>query len=260
MFLCLGSLIVGIVIGGSIEAAIRHNRIHLIVMPYGEINVSPETGDVIDWVPYDQSKTLAIKFSHNQPCDLTSNNVCTIQPSIGPGVFLYSCAGSASCPDPGVGPASTTNPGGRTGKFPGMFDSLMLGIDHLFGFNQTQSHGENVAHSEGSGGALGSISVSASPQAMQALSARAPVEVYCDNHTTKAPPVSGKLGETIYWASDQPFTLTMSASICKESTSSPGVVQQCTLTNATPGASYTYTALELSCSAQASTPQNVTVQ
>jgi hypothetical protein len=266
MWLCLGALVLGIFIGGGIEAAAHHkNNIHLKVMPWGEVNISPEIGDTIDWTPFD-AKPLTVQFSGQQPCHLTNDNLCTIESTIGPGVYLYQCvgsAGSAKCPDPGVGPASTTNPtGGRIfGKLLEMFDGFMSGIDRFLGFAQTQIHSGDEARVETSGGT--SASMSAFTKETPAVSRQVPAQVSCDNqnHITLAPPVSGKLGgDPIYWTSDQPFSLAMSASICKENTSTPGIVQQCTLTNATPGGPYTYTATQTSCSAQPSAAQNVTVQ
>jgi hypothetical protein len=248
--LCLVSLAVGILIGGSIEAANHHNQVHLMVMPWGDVNVSPDVGDVIDWMPFDQSKTLTINFNHNNPpCDLTSNNICAIKSSIGPGVYLYDCSGTASCPDPGVGPGSSTSYVGH------LFDRLMVRTARVFGYSPIQSHRAKVATVR-----TGSEAAPGPPAAGGGASARGiPNDVYCESSTTKAPDVSGSLGQTIYWTSSQPFTLAMSAPICKEDTSKPNIVQQCTL-QAGGAPPYTYTALETSCSAQPSGAANITVR
>ncbi|HEY4010957.1 MAG TPA: hypothetical protein VGM11_12460 [Acidobacteriaceae bacterium] len=245
--LSLVAFAIGIVIGGSIEAAIHHNTIQLKVMPYGDVNVAPKVGDVIDWTPFDKSQTLNVQFTHEEkPCSLTTDNTCTITSQAGPGVYLYDCSGGAACPDPGIGPITTTNRSSLVVRLLEMFNSFVLTIDHFFGFTDDSAHRTQSVPT-----------ASGSPQAMHAS---APAEIYCSNNTTMAPAVSGAPNGTIYWTSPHPFTLTMDAAICKEKASDPNVVQQCTLTNVTAGQVSHYTALEQSCSNQPSASQTITVQ
>ncbi len=271
--LCLVSLLVGILVGGAIEAANHRNYIHLTVMPWGDVNVSPEVGDMIDWTPYGQ-KTLTIKFDQDSStlCDLTSNNICRVKPSVGPGVYLYECTGTANCPDPGVGPGSSTGAVRSIQLLLQLFDRIVVRIARFFGFSPIEDHRAKVAAlhlgaetAAGAPAATGAAAVGAiASQGLQALSSRAMVYgVKCDNssgsNVTVAPPVTGSLNKTIYWTSPEPFTLTMNGAVCQEAgISTPSIAQQCTLQSA--GASPTYTATESSCSATPSAAQPITIQ
>lgn len=255
---CLVSLIVGIFVGGAIEAANHRNYIHLTVMPWGDVNVSPEVGDMIDWLPYGQNKTsMTIKFNEDisNLCNLTSDNICHVLPSVEPGVYLYECTGSATCPDPGVGPGSSTGEAGTLQQLfqfvKRQFDRVVVRIARFFGFSPIEDHRAKMA-------------AVATPAAVGALSSRATVNgVSCDRSSgtgvTIAPPVTGSLNKPIYWTSPQPFTLTMNGAVCQENgISTPSIYQKCTLQSA--GASPTYTATESSCSATPSTAQPITIQ
>ena len=259
--LCLVALVVGILIGGSLEAPVPHNnQIHMQVLPWGKVDVMTQPGDIIDWTTFGDPSPPTIKFDE-VPCDSTGINPCTIMQGVGPGIYTYSCTGSASCPDPGVGPITTTGPNPtRFGEFLEKFNTLVLHIARFLDFDEASGFRTEIkspATPSASQRATGQTSGSTHPQGSLALSTSQPLRISCSdtNGPTIAPPVTGSQGQTIYWYASQNFTLTFDPGTCNETApEKPSPVQQCTLK-----ASGHYTAKEDTCSTS-SASQTITVQ
>jgi hypothetical protein len=275
--LCLCFLLVGILIGGCIEAASpRPNHIHMSVMSYGEVNVSPEVGDIIDWSPYDTSQSLTIHFSDflGAPCDeKTVSTTCTFNTNNGVYIFPYTCDGQANCPDPGVGPPGrqTFFFSGKPGAFSNfvsklvkLFDRFVLKIDHLLVLAPTPDYakGSPPPSAQNPQTAAGQAPTNPGSLPAQPIARVGPYGVKCDsgnNTVVQEPTISAKSGDMIIWVSgDHMFSLAMQNPICQESTSTPGISQQCTLTNVISGKKYSYKATANSCTA--STDYNIQVQ
>ena len=269
LVLCLCIFLIGILIGGCIDAACpRPNHIHMTVTSYGKVNVSPIDGDIIDWVPYDTTQTLTIQFDpfYGIPCDPGGDpNVCHYNPSQSASIAPYNCIGQATCPDPGVGPpgdsGSIIQKGLFTsfaGKVAKSFDNFALTIDRFLGFAPTPAGlkpspapaGQNPTAGQANGAASRSASIVG------------PDGVKCNDGTTvvQTPSLSANPGDTIVWLSGTStgkFTVALPA-ICTASTSTPALVQQCTLLANVGAGTYNYTATTQGCS-QSTAPYTVSV-
>lgn len=244
---CLVTLIIGIVIGGTIDARIHHNKVHLQVSPLGGLNVSPEVGDVIDWKSFGNAKGVTIHFEGQKvPCNLTNDNKCKIESSaVSDGFYLYTCNSGYGCSDPGVGPITTTGPGSLFGIVEA-FKSFLLSIKQFF-FSETNSRSTVSTGVAGSPGITG--------QGPKALPPPGPYQIDCTNGSTNTPPDAlGSLGKTIDWGGPQKFKLTMTNVTCTQSTSASNYAQHCTLASVGPPTPYTYTATVDGCSESASAP------
>ena len=248
MAISLCALVVGVLIGGCLDAAVpRPNHIHLTVMPYQEVNLSPQLNDVIDWVPFDRTKKLTIHFSDylGAPCkEGNLQNTCTFNDS-GVGVFPYNCDEDALCPDPGLGPRSKTGGGANRLKMK-VLDAityLFRKIDFFLGVLP-----EPAAVLPGE---AGGAPTTPPPAPSEATAPR--VQVKCDNsQSTAVNPVNivAKSNQSIYWIGSSPFTLSLDQSKCQGNTSTPSPVQQCKLIGGTAGQAFSYSITDTSCTTQ----------
>jgi plastocyanin len=277
MALCLCFLLVGILIGGCIEAASpRPNHIHMQVMSYGEVNVTPEVGDIIDWTPHDTSQSLTIHFSQflGAPCDEgNDSNTCTFNTLKGAYIFPYTCNGQANCPDPGVGPPGRQTffgfrkPGAFSNfvsKLVKFFDRFVLKIDHLLVLAPTPVYakGSPPLSAQNPHTAAGQAPTNPGSLPAQPIARVGPYGVTCDggnNTVVEQQTISAKSGDMIIWvSSNHTFSLAMQNPICQQSTSTADISQQCTLTNVISGNTYSYTATANSCTT--SINYNISVQ
>jgi hypothetical protein len=230
--ICLISVVIGVVVGGCIVAAApQPNHIFMKVMPYGDVNVAPEPGDIVEWSAYDgdPSQTLSINFQHDSPCtEANGSDSCTLQPDTDAGIFLYSCAGQATCPDPGVGPHCKGCPGGQVKrptlvkklvkKLVQTFEDVVLYIDRALGFITTEVHPSVLPEA------------SLAPATVRQV----PAQVYCNNGVTAVDPpnVGQSAGQSIYWVGKTAFTLDIPQAVCSGDTSTPSTLQQCKVVSA----------------------------
>ena len=259
--LCVVALVVGILIGGSLEATVvpNNNQITMEVMPYGDVNVTTHPGDTIGWRASGQKKLPTINFLGNgvTPCT-GANNPCTISSNPGNGIYLYDCTGNASCPDPGVGPITTSGPLTLFGEFIEKFNGVVRHIARVLGFFEASRFRTQTASatSGGSGEAP-------KPGVTQRPANRTSGEVACSSsNQTVAPTISVSPNGSILWASPNDFTITIiGATICNEDLSTQRIWQLCTLKNVASGQTYQYTATENACSAQHESAQaQITIQ
>jgi hypothetical protein len=255
--LCLCFLLIGIVIGGCIIAASPgHNRIHLTVMPNQALNVSPETGDLIDWVGYEKDVLPAITFSSatGRPCQ-EKNPASTCQfNDLSGGIFIYRCNGSALC-DPGIGPRSAT---GQQNRFIYFLSSIartlvavVFAIDRTLGFLPAPTATSPPARIF-------------APSAQAALlTARAPdydAAVGCGNPMVDPPNIDKTLSgnPVISWGGSSKFTLTIDPSVCSGDTSNPDFIQTCKLIGGKVDKPSTYTVNDDSCTNQKTATATIT--
>jgi hypothetical protein len=265
--LCLCFLLIGIVIGGCIIAALPgRNRIHLIVMPNQAVNVSPEVGDLINWVAFEQRNPPAIKFSSatGRPCEgdkpASTSSTCQFNDS-GEGMFIYSCRGSAIC-DPGIGPHSSTGGKKFTSFFSGItriLGAFVFAIDRALGFLPTPTATSPPAWV---------FARNAQSALLTAKSADYDVAVGCgadpkDPRTAVDPsPVTPILSghPDISWGGNSKFTLVIDQSVCSGTTSTPNIIQTCKLVGGTVGVPSTYTVNDDSCTNQKTATATITPQ
>jgi hypothetical protein len=252
--LCFCFLLIGIVIGGCLEAILRHNHILLTVMKDGEINLSPAVGDVVDWIAYDQGKMPAIQFAPlGSPCKGgISNNRCIISSVDSTDLLPYTCGAQTPC-DPGVGPACTTC-GGKSGFFwdlMRLFDVFVLKIDSLFATIPS-----GLPPTSASSPQIGAVSASPSttPHAPRASAIdRGYVTCAGAGQTTVTPQsITASNTDIIDWQSKNPFVITPATAICSTDVTKPSKEQACTLQNVNSGLTYTYTATAGACSVSSS--------
>ena len=181
-------------------------------MPYGDVNVIGSPGDKIEWRTPGSSNLPAINFLGATPCGPISNP-CTIKSNIGNGIYLYGCSGNASCPDPGVGPISTTAPLTLFGKFLKVFDAVVVDIAHSLDFFEASGFRMVLSSTNGS-------SNEAAKPAVARPAYRTSAEITCSGNTTIAPTVQVNSNGSILWASSNDnFTIAIVADkpICRES-------------------------------------------
>jgi hypothetical protein len=257
IFLCFCILLVGIVIGGCIIAALPgHNRIHLVVLPNQAVNVSPEVGDVIDWVAYGQQNPPAITFSSatGRPCqEVNSASTCQFNDSR-TGIFIYHCSGSANC-DPGVGPRSVT---GLHNIFIDLIartlGAFVFALDRTLGFLPTATTTSPSAEIFARGGQPALLTAGTPEVAVGCGDPRNPrtaVDPPNLNATLSGSPV-------ISWSGSSAFTILIDQSVCSGDTSKPDIIQSCKLVGGTVGTPSTYTVNDDSCTNQKSATATIT--
>jgi hypothetical protein len=272
--LCLCFLLVGIVIGGCLIALLPHsNLIHLTVLPNHAVNLSPEDGDLIDWVAYGRKPapaqtapnrpTITFTTASGSPCDKTAPAGTCLFNDPRPGIFTYHCSGSADC-DPGIGPKTTTGTHFNQGIFgyiltglARILGTLVFGIDRTFGFLPTPTE-------RGSSEKISAARVDAALQT--GGDPYTDASVGCGSNDT-ATVVSSNIsdpsniskpqGQNINWVGSDDFTLTIDTKICEGTTSTPGLFQNCKLVG-TPETVYRYTVTDSSCKNPTSTTYTIT--
>jgi hypothetical protein len=239
--LCVCFLIVGFLIGGCIGAGFpRPNHIHLIVMPYQEVNLAPEYGDILDWVPYNSKQSLSIQYTFEVPCAVgtTAPNTCIFN-GTNHGIYTYTCNGQSPCPDPGTGPSCKSCSKGGKVKYPLIFSgifNIFNAIDTSLGLIPKPAPPPSSTTPPGGGGPV-----------QLAATAPPPATVGCDaNQSTKVVPtnITAGVNQTISWVGANDFTLAINQTKCQGDTSKLDTIQQCTLLSQTP---FTYSATDVSC-------------
>ncbi|MBB5058793.1 hypothetical protein HDF16_003507 [Granulicella aggregans] len=248
--LCFLVFLIGVVVGGALIASIHQpNHIHLSVLPYEGVNVSPEPGDVIDWSSYGQDNPPTITFSPftSSPCrDKTPGSTC-IYAGTRDNIYTYSCSGSAIC-DPGMGPSSGTKGGGGSGNKLAYVSGLQLLATALYKVDLPVDR------------VLGLVAEPAkpyvpfgppSPQPF-AGDGSADAEVNCDSSSNKIqidnPSITKQVGRSIYWLGNPSVSIAVDPSICKGDMSSARAIQSCQVIKAAPATAYTIT--DAACTAQ----------
>lgn len=207
------ALLIGFVVGGALDAAVRPNQINLEVDPHSiEINVVPKVGDVIHWVPNRVSNiTPEISFVTGSPCKEKNgaSSVCTVEDDVD--IYRYKCDKPA-CEDPGVDPRSTTGPGFLPTSVPHL---LFIPFDDIgILFKIIASHASSMPDEN--------------KHAPAPDVAAAPISINCPAGTPVVYNDGGKraelvaAGQTIYWqATPWNFSLGFPDNTCKEQASGP---------------------------------------
>jgi hypothetical protein len=245
-FICL---VLGILIGGALIALLpHHNTIHLTVMPYQGVNISPEVGDTIEWAAYGQKTPPTITFSPftGSPCRDQSPGSSCVYNEKGNGIYIYSCSGSTTC-DPGMGPGSGTK-GGNGGIFNPialLLQGVVFDIDRALGLIATDQ-----APAASPSTAVASPAPALQPALHPADGSNPDGQVGCINGATSInnSSISKTVGQSISWVGGSSFAITVDQSICQGNMSTPSPFQSCKVMKPAPPTAYTIT--NASCTTQ----------
>lgn len=262
--LSLGSLVLGILIGISIDAEFRPNHIQFWVNPINNLSLVFRPGDTVEWRQQSNNDLMNITFYGPGPCVGGNANPCTIGNIPDSTIYTYSCAGAVdpnfTCNDPQGGPKSVTQLGGESPGFGvKIFDlvrNILARFRELFAHS---SHTGTLRVTQNTPGATQTIATSTAtgptttvnnPSETANLTATQGgigVTVYCDTtknitdvidpQQSKTPNVAlvASVGQQIYWTtpSTAGFTITMNdPSTCKENVSTFGPNSICTVAKA----------------------------
>jgi hypothetical protein len=252
--LCFFSLVLGTLIGGALIALLPHpNIIHLTVMPYQGVNISPQKGDTVEWAAYGQKTPPIITFSPftGSPCrDKNPSSTC-VYDEAGDGIYTYSCSGSATC-DPGMGPGSGTRGGNGAILIPvlreiaQLLQKITITIDRVLGFiatDQTPTTAPPAAGPAAAVTATPSTALTPVEPALRLLDGNPDGLVGCIDNQTRVSntSITKTVGQQISWAGSTPFSIAVDPSICQGNMSTPAYVQSCMVTKPAPATTYTIT-------------------
>jgi hypothetical protein len=279
--LCLCFLILGVLIGISIDAEFRPNHIRFWVNDLNNLSFIPHQGDTIEWFRLSTATPMKITFWGPSPC-VGAFNPCTIGNIPKSTIYTYSCMAQEdptfTCNDPQGGPMSSTQSLNATGTGPeatGFFTKISDLIKNIFAsLTHILSHSPQPATPSTTQNIAGDIATD------QAKIGKTPSEeattrttlpgiqatVYCDanpnpNTThviapqqsgTPDAPIQASANQKIQWTtpSTAGFIITMAdKTTCNPNVSTLGPNGICTV--AKPGS---YTATVPSCSA---TPETI---
>jgi hypothetical protein len=229
--LSLGSLVLGILIGISIDVAIRPNHIQFWVNPVQKLSVRLQPGDKVEWLKQDGTP-MGISFWGGSPCVGARTNPCTVGNIPDTATYLYTCkitqnGTSFVCLDPQGGPRSGTT--GRSGpdfavRLLDLIDRSVALISQLFGHSLRP-------------GAPGPMPP---PERVKtsAVSLPTQAEVYCDSGVTHVivpngspdDPIVASVNQQILWGtSGEGLTITPGASTCSQFSTPAKDQAQCTV-------------------------------
>ena len=242
------SLVLGILIGGALIALIpHHNTIHLTVMPYQGVNISPELGDTIEWAAYGQKTPPTITFSPftGSPCRDQNPGSSCVYNETGNGIYIYSCSGSTTC-DPGMGPGSTTKGGNGAIANPvlkfiaTLLQSVVFTIDRTLGLITTDQAPTGQPSTTGPVAGIPTNPLLI-PQPADTTSPDA--QVGCINGQTSIDhsSISKTVGQSIFWVGSSPFAIAVDPLICQGNMSTPSTFQSCKVIKAVPPTAYAIT-------------------
>jgi hypothetical protein len=105
-------ILCALMIGALLGQRFTHNKFVVDVEDgTGKINLSPYTGDTIEWISQTDQKPVKVHFLTDSPCqetiDSTGTSICTIKSVSEGSSFEYVCP---ECADPGVDPRSGSAP------------------------------------------------------------------------------------------------------------------------------------------------------
>jgi hypothetical protein len=277
MALCICSLLIGILIGLSIDLRFRPNHIRIWVDDIQELSIAPQEGDIIEWLGHvNNDDHIKITFHGGSPCagNPTDANPCTIDDIKGLSTFLYDCKSSTVptyvCNDPGVGPKSTT--GGRlqiTGflrNLVELFRSLLFDLRQVFHVssrqgNQTAQETSRVALTSKNEMNLAKAALQGTKAAVIPPPIRAQISCGDSSATIVTlvddthDPIYASVNQVIKWntSTGGPYSVTASTSTCSETGSPlPGAICHAQTTG-------TYTAYDSDCKSQTSPTYNIQV-
>lgn len=224
---------------------LRTQSIKYELEPYQTANLLVHPGDRISLVKPDGTGTgLAMNFLGYIPCTpgTANTDTCLIDKNSKPGAYRFLCSSTPpgySCPDPGVQQGPTLPMDYGYGEF------VATDFVHLFGASDSHEEKKEGANPIGGKDAPDPIHAWVSCDTAKNLTV-----LQYFNNGKPANAISGSVDQTVYWASNQPFTLAVSgypAGFCSEG--DPGVsgqtTTQCTLKES--GKSVTYAVTASSC-------------
>lgn len=272
--LCLCSLFLGVLIGISIDAKFRPNRIRFWVNGVHDLSFITQPGDKIEWLSLSTGEPMNITFWGGSPCADTSTNPCRIGNIPDTSTYLYTCKATDDpnyiCIDPQGGPKSVTQGLPAPGFFIRIFD-LIENIFALFSqiFRPSSQPGTPAATQTRTGSIATDQAKIAEPSSEKAkpLATYPPVlaQVYCNGGSTSVivpqqssnpdVPIQASVTQQIQWgtSSGNGFTISLpDPSTCSENVS-PLPKGICTVAKAG-----NYTASVPSCAAN--TNESITLQ
>jgi hypothetical protein len=263
--LCLCFLFLGILIGISIDAEFRPNRIRFWVNDLNDLSFIPHQGDTIEWLRLSTDTPMKITFWGASPCVDGITNPCTIGDIPKSTIYTYSCTAQEdptfTCDDPQGGPMSSTQDLNSTGRGPettGSFTKISDLIRNIFApLTHNLSHSPQPATPGATQNIAGNVAATLPEEAKtRATLAGIPATVYCDSNTTHvvAPqqsvtpdvPILASVNQKIQWTTSLTagFTITMAdPSTCTQNVKTFGPNEICTVAK-----TGSYTATVPSCS------------
>jgi hypothetical protein len=274
LLLCLCFLFLGVLVGISIDAEFRPNRIRFWVNDLNDLSFIPKPGDTIEWLRQSTSTRMKIKFWGPSPCVDGITNPCTIGKIPKSTIYTYSCKAKEdstfTCNDPQGGPMSSTQPLEDLGFFTRIFD-LIENIFASFGriFKDSSQTGAPRTTQDIAGNiAIDQTKIVKTPPEEGKILVTPPginATVYCDASVTHvAVPqqsdnaddaILASVKQKIQWTTSSAagFTITMAdASTCNENVKTFGPNGICTVAKAG-----NYTASVPSCSV---VPESIALQ
>jgi hypothetical protein len=274
LLLCLCFLFLGVLVGISIDAELRPNRIRFWVNDLNDLSFIPKQGDTIEWLRQSTTTHMKIKFWGPSPCVNGITNPCTIGNIPKSTIYTYSCKAKEdttfTCNDPQGGPMSSTQPlegPGFFAKISDLIENIFALLSNIFNHSpQTGTPGvtENIAGNTTTDQAK---IVKAQPEKAKTLATSQGIQatVYCDANVTHVAvpqqsdnaddPILASVKQKIQWTTSSAagFTITMTdASTCTQNVKTFGPNGICTVAKAG-----SYTASVPSCSV---VPESIALQ
>jgi len=260
--LCICFLVLGVLIGISIDAKFRPNHLRFWVTQVHEIAFATVPGDKIEWKDLKTKKPVKINFSDADPCRDGIHDPCKIMDVPEKATYYYTC--EPNCNDPQGGPGSVTQFTDRISDLIENIDALVIQAFRVQ--HQTTSRGTPRGTSSGNF-STGQTNIAEMQANIETAATDGPIHarISCNPDTRRtavkvAPsgmldaPIPASVGQQIGWGSglDKGFKVTTSdPSPCQEGTQPDDV---CTVQ-----ASGTYTVKSDSCDQPTSPTETITV-
>jgi hypothetical protein len=258
--LCLCFLLLGVLIGISIDTEFRPNHVRFWVNAGQDLSLRFLPGDTIEWYQLTSGDPIpvTITFPGSMPCVDGKTNPCIVDKIPEKATYYYTCtaADGTNCNDPQGGPISATQGLEGPGFFTRIFDliqNIFFSFTHIFSHPPkpgTPGAMQNSASSVATGQAKIVTANASSPtyrNIYAELSCNLPgkppgvtqVSVAGQNDDL---PIHASVSQNILWqtSSADGFTITMpDPSTCTQNVSTFGPNTKCTVAKA---GSYTATA------------------
>lgn len=263
--LCLCFLILGVLIGISIDAEFRPNHILFWVNPVQDLSLRFVPGDTIEWYQVGTGEPVGISFWGGSPC-VGGSNPCTIKNIPDTATYYYTCTASdgTTCNDPQGGPISSTQRLEATGFFTKISDlirNIFAPLTHILGHSPRPGSPE-ATQKMASTAATGQAKIAVANAIPSATYSTIHAEASCDasggTHVTVAgqhedDPIQASVGQKILWGTTATGDLTIhpaDASTCSPFSSPAKNQYLCTV--AAKSGKWNYTATALPCTANTS--------